>query len=67
MFEGPELRRAMEQASRHLARADSEAKAAQRYFEQLGDSEEDKVLLGAVANARTLLGDAIETIRARTW
>jgi hypothetical protein len=64
---GYDLRRALEQASRHLARADSEARAAQRYLDQLGDSEEEKALLGAVADARTLLDDAIETIRARTW
>ena len=64
---GYDLRRALEQASRHLARADSEARTAQRCLDQLGDSEEEKALLEAVGNARTLLDDAIETIRARTW
>jgi hypothetical protein len=60
-------RRAMEKASRHLARADSEVRAAQRLLDPISGSEEEEELLRAVSRARTLLGDAIETIRASMW
>jgi hypothetical protein len=59
--------RALEQASRHLARADSEVKSAQLLLDPTSDSEEEQALERAVAGARTLLGDAIETVRARRW
>jgi hypothetical protein len=58
---------AMEQARRHLARAESEVEAAQRFLDPAGGSEEEMALVRAVANARTSLGDALETIRARIW
>ena len=56
--------RALEQASRHLARAESEARAAQLLLDPTSSSEEEQVLVRAVAGARTMLSDAIETIRA---
>jgi hypothetical protein len=56
--------RALEQASRHLARAESEARAAQRFLDSTSSSEEEQALVRAVAGARTMLADAIETIRA---
>lgn len=62
-----ERRRALEQASRHLARANSEVKSAQRLIEPMSDSDEEQALVRAVAGARTLLEDALETIRARLW
>ena len=60
-------RRAMEQASRHLARADSEVRAAQRLLDPISGTEEEQALARAVAGARTMLRDAIETIRASMW
>jgi hypothetical protein len=60
-------RRSMEQARRHLTRAESEVEAAQRFLDPASGSDEEKALVRAVANARTLLGDAIDTIRARAW
>jgi hypothetical protein len=60
-------RRSMERARFHLARAESEIEAAQRFLEPRSDSEEEKALVRAVANTRTCLGDALETIRAVSW
>jgi hypothetical protein len=57
-------RRSMERARFHLARAESEIEAAQRFLDPRSDSEEEKALVRAVANTRTCLGDALETIRA---
>ena len=60
-------RRSMERARFHLARAESEIEAAQRFLEPRSDSEEEKALVLATANTRTCLGDALETIRAVSW
>ena len=60
-------RRSMERARFHLARAESEIEAAQRFLDPRSDSEEEKALVRAVANTRTCLGDALETIRAVSW
>jgi hypothetical protein len=60
-------RRSMERARLHLARAESEIEAAQRLLDPRSDSEEEKALVRAVANTRTCLGDALETIRAVSW
>jgi hypothetical protein len=57
----------MERARFHLARAESEIEAAQRFLEPRSDSEEEKALVLATANTRTCLGDALETIRAVSW
>jgi hypothetical protein len=59
------IKRSMEQARAHLARADSELEAALRFLEPRTDDEAEMDLLRAVANARTSVGDALETIRAR--
>jgi hypothetical protein len=57
----------MEQVRTHLARADSELQAAQRFLDPKTDDEFEMDLVRAMANARTLVGDALETIRARLW
>jgi hypothetical protein len=56
---------AMERMRAHLARADSELEAALRYVDPKTDDEAEIDLVRAVANAKTSLGDALETIRAR--
>jgi hypothetical protein len=60
-------RRSMEQVRAHLARADSELDAAQRLLPSRTDDEFEIALVRALANARTLVGDAPETIGARIW
>ena len=57
----------MEQMRAHLARADSELEAAQRLLDPKTEDEFEMDLVRAMANARTLIGDALETIRARFW
>jgi hypothetical protein len=59
--------RSVERARFHLARAESEVQAAQRLLDPRSTSEEEMALVRAVANARTCLGDAQETIRAVSW
>jgi glutathione S-transferase len=59
-------RRSMEQVRAHLARADSELEAAQRFLHPWTDEFEIAVVR-AVANSRSLVGDAPETIGARIW
>jgi hypothetical protein len=59
------IKRAMEQTRAHLARADSELEAALRFLNPRTDDEAEMDLVRAVANARTSVGDALETIRAR--
>jgi len=54
----------MERARHHLARAESEVEAAQRFLDPRSDSEEEMALVRAVANARTSISDALETIWA---
>jgi hypothetical protein len=54
----------MEQMRAHLARADSELEAALRFLDPKSADEVEKDLVRAVANARTSVGDALETIRA---
>ena len=66
MFEEHGRMRSMEQARYHLARAESELEAAQRFLDP-SSSDEEKALERAVANARTCLEDALETLRAKTW
>ena len=55
----------MEQARYHLAQVESELLAAQRHLDPKADDEFERDVVRAVGNARTLLGDALETIRAR--
>ena len=59
------IKRSMEQMRAHLARADSELEAALRFLDPKTDDEAEMDLVRVVANARTLVGDALETIRAR--
>ena len=58
-------RLAMEQMRAHLARADGELEAALRFVDPRTDDETEIDLVRAVANARTSVGDALETIRVR--
>jgi hypothetical protein len=53
----------MERLREHLARADGELEAAQRFLDP-GTRDEDD-LVSAIADARTLVGDALETARWR--
>jgi hypothetical protein len=65
MLEEHDRRRSLEHARHHLPRAASEVEAAQRFLNPTSSSDEEKALVRAVVDARTLLGDALETIRAR--
>ena len=56
---------AMEHMRAHLARADSELEAAIRFLDPKSEDEAEIDLVRAVANARTSVGDALETIRVR--
>ena len=56
---------AMEHMRAHLARADSELEAAIRFLDPKSEDEVEIDLVRAVANARTSVGDALETIRVR--
>jgi hypothetical protein len=55
----------MGQTRAHLARADSELEAALRYLDPRTDDEFERDLVRAMGNARTSVGDALETIRLR--
>ena len=55
----------MEQMRAHLARADRDLEAALRFLDPRTDDEAEMDLVRALANARTLVGDGLETIRAR--
>jgi hypothetical protein len=55
----------LERLQEHLARADGELESAQRFLDP-GTLDEDEVaLVKAIADARTLVGDALETARWR--
>jgi hypothetical protein len=56
-------REGAERARAHLARAHSELEAAQRFVDPGGGGETDLALARALANARTNVADAIETVR----
>jgi hypothetical protein len=56
---------AMEQIRAHLARADRELEAALRFLDPRTYDEAEMDLVRAVANARTSVGDALKTVRAR--
>ena len=55
----------MENLRGHLARADLELDAAIRLLDPKADDEAEIDLVRAIANARTSVGDALETIRAK--
>ena len=52
----------LERMRAHLARAESELEAAQRFLDPRTAQEAEMDLVRAVGNARTSLGDALETI-----
>jgi hypothetical protein len=56
-------RRGLEQTRSHLARAESELQAAQRFLNPTTDNEAELDLIRAVANTRISVGDALETVR----
>ena len=60
-------RRFMEQLRAHLPRADSELEAGQRLLHSRTDDEFEIVVVRAVANVWTLVGNAPEMIGARIW
>ena len=57
-------RMTLERMRAHLARAESELEAAQRFLDPRTTQEAEMDLVRAVANARTSVGDALETIRS---
>ena len=56
-------RMAAERAGAHLARAQSELEAAQRFVDPGGGGEAEHALARALANARASVADAMETVR----
>jgi hypothetical protein len=56
-------RQPIEQMRAHLARAESELEAAQRFLNPNRRDEAELDVVRAVANARTSVGDALETLR----
>jgi hypothetical protein len=56
---------AMDNVRTRLARADLELDAAIRLLDPKADDEAEIDLVRAIANARTSVGDALETIRAK--
>jgi hypothetical protein len=55
-------RMAAERARAHLARAESELEAAQRFVDPGGGGESELALARAIANARASVADAMETV-----
>ncbi len=58
-------RMAMEHMRAHLARADSELEGALGFLDPKSEDEAEIDLVRAVANARTSVGVALETIQVR--
>src|SRR5215210_1518863 len=56
-------REAAERARAHLARAQSELEAAQRFVEPRGGGDTELALARALANARASVAEAMETVR----
>jgi hypothetical protein len=65
MAEDSRTTMAMENLRARLARADLELDAALRLLDPKADDEAEIDLVRAIANARTSVGDALETIRAK--
>jgi hypothetical protein len=57
-----ERKMGMERARAHLARAESELEAAQRFLDPRTDDESEMDLVRAIANARISVGDAMDTV-----
>jgi hypothetical protein len=56
-------RQSIEQMRAHLARAESELQAAQRFVDPNTSDEAELDVARALANARVSVGDALETLR----
>ncbi len=63
MSEQERGREGAERARAHLARADSELEAAQRFVDPGGGGETDLALARALAKARANVAEAMETVR----
>jgi hypothetical protein len=59
-------RMSLDKMRAHLARAESELEAAQRFLDPRTAEDAEMALVRAVANARTSVADALETIRSMT-
>jgi hypothetical protein len=59
------LGRCITQMRTHLSRADGELGAALRFLDPKSEDEAEIDLVRATANARTSVGDALETIQVR--
>ena len=55
----------LERMREHLARADSELETAQHFLDPQTRDEDEMAFVRAIADARTLVGDALETTRWR--
>ena len=55
----------LERMREHLARADSELEAAQHFLDPQTHDEDEMAFVRAIEDARTLVGDALETARWR--
>ena len=55
----------LERLREHLARADGELEAAQRFLDLETRDGDEVALVKAIADARTLVSDALETTRWR--
>jgi hypothetical protein len=55
----------LERMREHLARADSELEAAQHFLDPETRDEDEMAFVRAIEDARTLVGDALETARWR--
>ncbi len=58
-------RMTLERMREHLTRADSELEAAQHFLDPETRNEDELAFVRAIADARTLLSDALETARWR--
>ena len=58
-----EHEQAMAQMRAHLARAGRELQSAQRYLDVPGGGQTDLALARAIANAKTSINDAMDTIQ----
>ncbi len=58
-------RMTLERMREHLARADSELEAAEHVLDPEARDEDEMAFVRAIADARTLLSDALETARWR--
>jgi hypothetical protein len=58
-------RTTLERMREHLTRADSELEAAQHFLDPETRDEDEIAFVRAIEDARTLVGDALETARWR--